>query len=266
MNKNAEIPTYNEVFNLLLLPEWLNGLEFNYPSFIESGECDSPTLIETARQFQYLYDAICAGRFNLCTACKKNYSPDFLEKDSPDESHLWIQIQFVNNAILWYNASFDILLQSIWFYYKLYMYLEDPLVLTTKSYKKILKACNREEVLLIGNNLVSPNLLDAIKELRNGMTNNIPAWANYLKHNGNIQYKEYSKRNFTVATIECKEGEDILSACLRGAKMTYNSSETLAILSIREAINTMIHYHQALVDVSKLMANELNLLGQHDSA
>lgn len=35
MNKNAEIPLYKDVFDLLQLPEWLNGKELNYSSFIE---------------------------------------------------------------------------------------------------------------------------------------------------------------------------------------------------------------------------------------
>ena len=32
MNKNAEIPLYKDVFDLLQLPEWLNGKELNYSS------------------------------------------------------------------------------------------------------------------------------------------------------------------------------------------------------------------------------------------
>lgn len=259
MKKNAEIPNFNDVFDYLLLPEWLNGKELNYLFFVKDKERDTATLVETARQFQYLYDAICAGRFNLATACKKKYTPDFLEGNSPEKAHIWVQIQFVNNAIFWYNATFDILLQSIWFYYKLYTYLEEPLMLTSKTFGQIQKACNREEALSLGEGRVPSNLMNEIKKLRNGMTNNIPTWANYLKHNGSIQYKEYSHRNAVVGTIECKEGEDILSAFQRGAPMVYNSSKTLKEITIREAINTLIHYHQSLVELSKELVKEIGL-------
>lgn len=259
MNKNAIIPDFNKVFDLLLLPEWLNGKELNYPSFVEDKERETATLMETARQFQYLYDAICSGRFNLAMACKKNYTPSFLEENSEEEAHIWVQIQFVNNAIFWYNATFDILLQSIWFYYKLYTYLEEPLMLTSKSCGQIQKACNREEALSLGEGRVPQNLMNVIKKLRNGMTNNIPTWANYLKHNGSIQYKEYSHRNAVVGTLECKEGEDILSALQRGAPMVYNSSMTLKEVTIRETINTLIHYHQSLIEVSKELVTVIDL-------
>ncbi len=259
MNKNAAIPVYKDVFDLLQLPEWLNGKELNYPSFNEDQGRETATLMETARQFQYLYDAICAGRFNLATACKKKYTPDFLEENSAEKAHVWVQIQFVNNAIFWYNATFDILLQSIWFYYKLYMYLEEPLMLTSKTFGQIQKVCNREKALSLGEGRVSSNLMNEIKKLRNGMTNNIPTWANYLKHNGSIQYKEYSHRNAVVGTIECKDGEDILSAFQRCAPMVYNSSKTLKEITIREAINTLIHYHQSLIEVSKELVKEIYL-------
>ena len=147
MNKNAAIPVFKEVIDLLLLPEWLNGKELNYLSFVEDKERGTATLMETARQFQYLYDAVCASRFNLAMACKKNYTQVFLEENSAEKAHIWVQIQFVNNAIFWYNATFDILLQSIWFYYKLYTYLEEPLMLTSKTCGQIQKACNREKAL-----------------------------------------------------------------------------------------------------------------------
>ena len=259
MNINAEIPSYKGIFDLLLLPEWLNGNELDYPSFVEDKERETATLVETARQFQYLYDAICAGRFNLATACKKNYTPDFLEENSSEKAHIWVQIQFVNNAIFWYNATFDILLQSIWFYYKLYTYLKEPLVLTSKSCGKIQKACNREETLSLGEGRVPQNLMNEIKKLRDGMTNNIPTWANYLKHNGSIQYKEYSQRNAVIGCIDCNKGEDILSAIMRGAPMLYNSSKTLKELTIREVINTLIHYHQSLIEVSKALVETIDL-------
>ncbi|MBP5425270.1 MAG: hypothetical protein J6Y33_04255 [Prevotella sp.] len=259
MNKNAEIPNYKGVFDLLLLPEWLNGKELNYLSFVEDKDRETATLMETARQFQYLYDAICAGRFNLATACKRNYTLDFLEENSSEKAHIWVQIQFVNNAIFWYNATFDILLQSIWFYYKLYTYLTEPLVLTSKSCVQIQKACNREEALLLGEGRVPQNLMNDIKKLRNGMTNNIPTWANFLKHNGSILYKEYSHRNTVIGSIECKKGEDVFSAFMRGAPMLYNSSKTLKELTIREVINTLIHYHQSLIEVSKALVETIDL-------
>jgi len=53
-----------------------------------------------------------------------------------------------------------------------------------------------------------------------------------------------------------------MSAVTRGANIVYNSSETQSILSIREAINKMINYHQLLIEVTKIMTDEFDLLGE----
>lgn len=46
MNKNAEIPSYKSTFDLLLLPEWLNGKELNCSSFVEDKERETATLMD----------------------------------------------------------------------------------------------------------------------------------------------------------------------------------------------------------------------------
>ncbi|MBQ9884186.1 MAG: hypothetical protein IJM43_07020 [Bacteroidaceae bacterium] len=267
MNKKAEIPSFKDIFDLLQLPEWLNGIECNMSSLISNKKREKDILLETARQFQYLYDAICSGRFNLAMACKKDYTHDFLEEDAPSKAHVWVQIQFVNNAILWYNSTFDFLAQAVWLYYKLYEHAANFTIDSTKDrYSQIRERCNREEMIKIGERIVdSPDLMKKVKNLRNKLTGNIPKWANYLKHRGYIQYKEYTRPSSGLILINCEKGEDILSAITRGANVAYNSSETQSILSVREAIKTMINYHQLLMDVTKAMAGEFDLLEENES-
>ena len=180
---------------------------------------------------------------------------------------MWVQIQFVNNAILWYNSTFDFLAQAVWLYYKLYEHAANFTIDSTKDrYSQIRERCNREEMIKIGERIVdSPDLMKKVKNLRNKLTGNIPKWANYLKHRGYIQYKEYTRPSSGLILINCEKGEDILSAITRGANVAYNSSETQSILSVREAIKTMINYHQLLMDVTKAMAGEFDLLEENES-
>lgn len=252
---------YSKIFDLLESPEWLNGIENHFFSLVNDRERDAETLIETARQFQYLYDSICAARFNLCTACKQNYSTSFLRRDSSPRAHMWIQIQFINNAILWYNATFDILLQVIWFYYELYQLLKTPYTLTSETYYSILKACTRQSVFKLGESVVPNTLMDSIKKLDTQMKCNILEWANHLKHRGNIQYTEYKNQYASFLRLKGENKNNLLEL-LKEGEVVYNSSDNVFAISINDAINMMIKYHQSLVEVSKELFDEIDLFNE----
>ena len=258
MNKIYRIPSYSEIFDLLEMPEWLNGLENYSLSLVSDKERDAETLIETARQFQYLYDTVCSGRFNLCTACKGNYSPGFLNENASQKEKEWIQTQFVNNAILWYNATFDILLQAIWFYYKLYLSMKKPLSLTVKNHGEILRKCDWNIVKELGPDRVPSPLMAKIQELRGFMFDNITQWANHLKHRGNISYK--NKNYYGYIKIDMEGEQDFKSLLKKGGKVLYDSTKTKTTITINNAIATMILYHQRLIDVTKVMYDEIKLL------
>ena len=261
MNKINRIPSYSKVFDLLERPEWLNGIEKHLLSLVIDNERDTETLIETARQFQYLYDAVCSGRFNLCTACKGSYSPGFLNNNASQDAEEWIQTQFINNAIMWYNATFDILLQSIWFYYKLYLSMKKPLSLTVDNHDKILRKCDWNHVKELGPGRVPSPLMAIIQELRAFMFDNISQWANHLKHRGNINYKNIA--SFGYIKIDMDGEKDLKSLLLKGGKVLYDSTKTKTTITISKAIATMILYHQRLVDVTKVMSDEIDLLRQN---
>ena len=259
MNKINRIPSYSKIFDLLERPEWLNGIENYLLLLATDNERDTETLIETARQFQYLYDAVCSGRFNLCTACKGNYSPGFLNDNASQEAKEWIQTQFINNAIMWYNATFDILLQPIWFYYKLYLSLKKPLSLTVNNHEEILRNCDWKNFKRLGPDRVPSYLMEKVQELRGFMFDNITQWANHLKHRGNINYK--NKNCFEYIKIDMEGEKDLKSLLRKGGKVLYDSTKTKATITINNAIATMILYHQRMIDVTKVMYNEIDLLG-----
>ena len=108
---------FEEAFEKLDLPEFLNGQEHDCIKILQS---DNPAnSIEIARRFQDLYDEICSARFALINACRVNF-PEYLSTDVNLKGHLWIRTQFLNNAIIWYNNSFDIFNKVLIFYYNLF--------------------------------------------------------------------------------------------------------------------------------------------------
>ena len=108
---------FEDSFEQLELPEFLNGQEHDSIKIMQSD--DPANAIETARRFQDLYDEICSARFALINACRENF-PEYLSTDVNFKGHLWIRTQFLNNAIIWYNNAFDIFLNVLVIYYKIY--------------------------------------------------------------------------------------------------------------------------------------------------
>ena len=102
----------------LILPDWLY-YEREEDLLIHAAiKKDNVIRIkEIFSQFHNLYDTIESARFNLLAS----YNQKVIEELTIDANDaLWVKIQFINNAIQWYNNSFDILLQSLWIYYGIY--------------------------------------------------------------------------------------------------------------------------------------------------
>lgn len=194
-----QIPTFNDAFKLLELPEYLNGTEIRYELNIMVSKKETGVLIETCRRLQDLYDEICAARFALITSCQVRY-PEYLSTGTDERGHLWIQSQFVNNAILWYNATFDILLQVIWVYFKLYKKKS----LSLCNIEKVLSKCNKSNILeFLPNEDWKGTLKSTLESFDKAGTNlqYIHNWANTLKHRRMIEYEELDKRKHRACFI-----------------------------------------------------------------
>lgn len=250
---NSKIPNFSDSFKELELPDFLNGLElYNFP--IKYGNLESSSVLEVYRRIQSLYESICSARFNLCNACKLNF-PEYLDSCNIEQAHIWIRAQFTNNAILWYNATFDLLLQVVWFYYELYKKIQKPLVLSTSNFEKILKKCKLESIRTLASmhkGVVDVEILNKIEELHNNQHVPISNWANSIKHRSSILYADMhscNRRNLQV--YHCNPGEKLLDALKRNANLIYDSEETSKEVLFDDVIEHLIQYHKALIKCTK---------------
>ena len=250
-----QIPTFEKAFGILELPEYLNGLECRRLRLMKSDK-EKPILIEPCRRLQDLYDEICAARFALITACQSKY-PEYISSEDNGGGHLWIQSQFVNTAILWYDAAFDILLQSIWIYFKLYENLKRPLTLNSENFDSILAKCKLEN---IDKSVIGEQLHNRLLEFSRNYKPTVSFWANTLKHRRMIRYRELSNRKHVhFLTIPCRSGESMLDAVKRGAVSEYDSIKALNIYDMGDVINVLIDYHKDLDGLANCMSDYIEI-------
>lgn len=249
------IPDFSDSLKELELPEFLNGIEIcNFPS--DYGNLKSYSVLEVYRRLQSLYDSICSARFNLCNACKLEF-PEYIDPKNTAKAHIWIRTQFTNNAILWYNSTFDFLLQVVWFYYELYKILKKPMDLTTSNFEAIMKKCTLKNIKIITSKhteIVDVDLLNKIEEFHHNFHATISNWANSIKHRSSIIYADMNDHNtILLQAYQCKPGENILDALRRNADLMYNSKETIREVHLNDVLNSLIKYHKALIKYSEDM-------------
>jgi len=233
--------------NQLEIPNWLIG----------QSESTSTTIvqIETRRQFDNLYKTLNSAHFNLAMSCLPDYC-SFIETTNP----LYIRELFTRSAILWYNSSFDMLLQSVWLYYRIYKTILPNTKLTNKGLVEILSACRYNDIVNAVNNgicNIDKELYDSIIALRNRM-NPITSWANALKHRGNFEFRELPFRSsIPRKVVDFKKGDNIIK--ILQAPIIYDTSKTFKKESIYKVITSLINYHKNISDTSKLLVEKINV-------
>lgn len=237
----------------LMLPEWL-FYEREDEVLVHAAirHCDVVRIKETFSQFHNLYDTIASARFNLLAAFNERVVDD-LTIYVDDE--LFVQIQFINNAIQWYNNSFDILLQSLWIYYGIYrndcktkkklkVPNETEVALTIETLPVILSMCNYNKVRTWMLAKASP-LCDGFEKLHNTLSV-IHKWANTFKHRGNISYLDNS-----IAELEVK-----VHSMDDESRVWYDSLHTKESITIDQCVKELVNYHKEMVKYSKIITDE----------
>ena len=122
----------------LCLPKGFNGKK-NSNKFIEfytkNGFRDVDA--ETCKRFQDVYNTIAGARLSVALAQKKEF-PEFIQPDK--WGYNWIRSRYVTDAILLYEAAFDLLLQIPWIFFQVYKLNNNELELG-KDLPIILRSC-----------------------------------------------------------------------------------------------------------------------------
>lgn len=216
--------------------------------------------IEIYRRVKSLYDAICSARFNLSVSCKKEY-PEYIDQDNPKEANLWIRTQFANNAILWYNSIFDLILQVFWFYFKFYEKLKSPLCLSVQTMDDILSKCSYGSIKNIQEKFkcIEGDLWQELMNLKEDVNRKkVKDWANILKHRGTLAYAGLDVQDTIPYATYDAHGKGLVEALRSGNfSIVYNSRETKSKVSIEEVRKTLIDFHSSLNVFVNNMNNSL---------
>lgn len=197
---------------------------------------DGIIIIETCRLFYNLYNTFCAARHNLLEA-KHILQPSSVAMwKNGEDFQFWIRSLYLNNAILWYNSCFDLILQCFWIgknLFSKYQRMKKPLdkytvedLKSNESREEIFRICTLEKIgsLLKG---------EKYEEYINGRDNQVAVWANKLKHQNGLFYSEIYH--------EC--------GTYRFETIGYDSSETLTTIGFEEVINELKEYNNKLVEL-----------------
>ena len=226
-------------FNELPMPKGLNGNEQSFNSFpIGQPFALNVSAMEVFRRMQDCHDSINEGRFFLCLAQRKSF-PEIYKEPIYEWCNDWVKSQFVISSLHSYNASFDLFLQVLWIYYKLYQ-TTFPSVseITNENLSKILKGCKieifkkKDSQKIIGDTVFNAinNFCDTpcYKEIHD--------LCNAIKHRQRIEFIELAKDKHGLLLINDN----------------YNSHDSLLKKSISEVINNLKNFHKELSKLSNI--------------
>ena len=232
----------------LRLPEFLNGGEERY-LHLYSEHADSAT--ETVRRMQDCYQCISAGKYNLTQANSRSY-PNIINPTR--KSTNYVRSIYLNNALHWYNSAFDLLLQVIWFHYRLYEGTPKKLSIS-EDFDKVLKQCSVDKI-KERKDIVPAVIIDAIDVLQQRYSE-CREWTNNLKHRRFIRYRELeSKGKPAVITATPLEGESLWDA-FRNGRVAYNSMETELSLSMSQVKKALMLCHKAIYNAAAVVVKTI---------
>ena len=197
----------------------------------------TPDDTETRRRIIDFVHEIETARFMLAMSYKDIYLDLVDEKDYGNKFKTeYFKQYYLYSALIWYHNSFDMILQCLWFKYKLY----GDFPLYNDNLETILRECsiNKIRELLYKNNKDNP-----ITEF-NERNKDVHDWANRLKH------RQYFENNSYLLYAEAFE------VVTDG----YNSSRTKVHVKLDEIQTRLLEYHKDLITLSKEL-----LIPIHDS-
>jgi len=159
--------------------------------------------------FYDLYKQITSAKFALIMGHKKIHDRNFVNWESGATGQYWLRFQYIKNSIIWYNSSFDILLQTLWFGFSLYKRIKINKkrineIDSSETYKDLLTACTYSKVKKVLKQINNPDSTDLLNEIDNYSKCNerekINAWSNKLKHHGDFIISELYSPSFGMKT------------------------------------------------------------------
>ena len=253
--KSYIIPNSSTIMEELLLPSFLNRIcweELLLDKAIRKSELFfCKRLKEISHIYAYIFDVIKTARYNFCMFCTEHYSESFIV-DGEDSD--WLRTQSLVNSLMWYNLSFDQVLQIVYLYYGLFKYNKKlpNKEFETENIDNILERC-RWGVLENNKNEIDSELYKVLLNLKS-KREKINDWTVKFKHRGNL-LKSNDKEEFY---LKVKSNRDI--GRTDRSDIIYDSSCTQPLIPIADIIESLKDYHTALIGTLNLMCKAFNLI------
>lgn len=246
--ESYSIPDSYTIIDELHLPKFFDDICWEKIILIEATKKGHTSLCQRLKEISHIYayilDVLKTAKYNLCMACKEQYSEDFMV---PVGDYEWLRLQYLCNSLMWYNASFDIALQAIYVYYGL-----ANKELKTESIDKVLKGCCWNVFDKKKDNIDS-NLYKKLLNLKR-KRNNINNWTIKLKHRGNLLKNDGKEKFYLEVTKNMKIGE------IDEKDIIYDSSRTQNYISINQVVDSIREYHKEIIDFLRGMSITFKLL------
>lgn len=242
------IPNSYSIMDELHLPLFIDDICWDEIILIEAIKKGHTSLCQRLKEvshiYKYMFDVLKTARYNLCMACKEQYSESFMVSE---EDYDWLRLQYLCNSLMWYNASFDIALQVISLYYGL-----SSKELKTESVDHILEEC-RWNVIENKKDNINSNIYKKLLNLKKKRIN-INKWTIKFKHRGNLLKDDSEEEFFLNVTLKRKIGE------IYKKDIIYDSSQTQHLIPINQTIDSIREYHKEIIEYLQEMSITLKFL------
>ncbi len=203
---------------------------------------DIPEYYETLKLFDVLSNRMSSARYALLNGIYILHQSETMWWINGSQAQLWLRTEFLNNAIIWYNNSFDVLLQIPWIGHKIY---KDYTIKNIKydlrqiqhaeEYDKILAHCNWARIKNWQEKKGELNdYWTALQEFHySEIYQQVNDWANKLKHRNGIFYEETYEETPVNVTLD-----------------NYHPLKlTPELLPMDYVIDTLVEYHVTMLEL-----------------
>ena len=188
----------------------------------------TPEDTETRRRIIDFVHEVETGRFMLAMSYKEPYLDLVEEKDFNNKFKTnYFKQHYLYSALLWYHNSFDLVLQCLWFKYRLY----GNLPLREDNIEKILSKCMVTEIMKrLDDDQIKQHLKDFVDQ-----HTEVHDLANRLKHRQYIENDNY---------LLYAEGLNVLAD-------GYDSDVTRYRKKLADIQSLLMNYHKDIIQLAK---------------
>lgn len=237
--------------------------ELQIPDFLADDDCFEIVLkaikssrlgeaeYESQRLLKWLLHSIKSARYNLFEAL---FSDQFFIDESIANDKEWYIGNSLYNSIMWYNTTFDIVLQFIWVHYRFFEKINSAQSFNFENSQaqNIFKKCRYESIEKLYSRTTF-TLFNELKGLNNFITD-IREWTNNIKHRGAFRITDIPiSEGFNLKTVKELNPKDP-----EKEQIVYNSDKSIIKKSAKDITTLLMEYHKNLYSFIDTLFQESN--------